>query len=148
MSEQQDPIVGHKTFRGPDGTRHEPLRASEAQAILAAAESEQEKRAANMPTEKDAIRAMWSAYQRLRELGWREAIYCPKDGSEFSAAEPGSTGIHLCTYSGEWPNGSWWIHDGDTWPARPVLWRPRKPDDPIVDNGLCCGGLIEGSDDD
>jgi hypothetical protein len=138
-----DPIVGHKTFHEPGGTRHEPLRASEAEAMIASAEAARDKREATMPTEAAAISQMFQAYQRLRELGWREAIYCPKDGTEFSVIEPGSTGIHRCTYSGDWPNGSWWIHDGDTWPARPCLWRPRKNDDPTVDHGLCCASLVD-----
>lgn len=41
-----DPIVGHKTFRDGDSFRHEPLRQSEASAILAAAEAAEAKRAA------------------------------------------------------------------------------------------------------
>jgi hypothetical protein len=77
-----------------------------------------------MPTEKEALRAMFNAYQRMRELGWREAIYCPKDGTPFQVVEAGSTGIHECSYSGEWPKGTWWIHaDGDVWPSHPILYR-------------------------
>lgn len=102
-------------------------------------------RAEKMPDEHAALTQMFEAWQRLNELGWNSAIYCPKDGSEFSAIEAGSTGIHACHYQGEWPKGGWWIHDGDTWPAHPILWRPRKPDDPNVNNGLamdynCCKG--------
>ena len=89
-----------------------------------------------MPTEKDALSVLFEAYQRLRELGWNDAIYCPKNGSVFSAIEAGSTGVHECTYTGEWPDGSWWIHDGDMWPARPILWRKRREDDPVVRLGL------------
>jgi hypothetical protein len=97
------------------------------EAMWKRAEAEEAKRAADMPTELDAINAMWSAYQRLRELGWREAIYCPKDGSVFDAIEPGSTGIFRTHYSGEWPSGSWWAEDGgDLWPARPCLYRPTE----------------------
>lgn len=120
-----DPIVGHKTFRdGPLGFRHEPLRQSEAEAIMAAIEESRVKRAELMPDEKAAIRMMFDAFDRLRELGWREACYCPKDGTEFDAIEPGSTGIHRCHYSGEWPSGSWWVADhGDLWPSRPILFR-------------------------
>jgi hypothetical protein len=84
-------------------------------------------RAALAPTEQDAIRLMWQGYQRLRELGWREAMYCPKDGTEFDAIEAGSTGIHACHYQGEWASGSWWISDGgDLWPAHPILYRPTE----------------------
>jgi len=90
-------------------------------------------RTKNMPTEQDAIDQIREGHQRLLELGWKDAIYCPKDGSMFSAIEPGSTGIHKCNYQGEWPKGNWWVYDGDVWPSRPILWRPRKDDDPNVD---------------
>ena len=96
-------------------------------ALWATAEAEEAARAAAMPTEQDAINAMFSAHLRLRDLGWREAIYCPKDGSEFDVIEAGSTGIHRCHYSGEWPDGHWWVaDDGDLWPSRPVLYRPTE----------------------
>ena len=78
--------------------------------------------AAMMPDEQDAIRIMHAAFERLKALGWREAIYCPKDGSAFDAIEPGSTGIHSTHYSGSWPDGMWLI-DGE-WPSRPCLYRP------------------------
>lgn len=81
-------------------------------------------RSALMPTEQDAINLMHDCFERLRELGWSEAIYCPKDGSEFDAIEAGSTGIHRCHYSGEWPEGHWYIAEGgDLWPSRPILYR-------------------------
>lgn len=78
-------------------------------------------RAALMPTEQDAIKLMFEAYTRLKDLGWNDPIYCPKDGSPFDVIEPGSTGIHSCVYHGEWPTGGWWI-DGED-PSRPVLYR-------------------------
>ena len=79
-----------------------------------------------MPTERAAIDALWHAYQRLKELGWREAMYCPKDGSTFNAIEAGSTGIHICHYDGKWPTGHWWLHDhdGDLSPSRPIMFKP------------------------
>lgn len=127
-------VVGHKSFYtgevGPQGfpvLRHEPLTRGEAEAILAAADKAKAERARRMPTEQDAINAMQDAYVRLTELGWRDAIYCPKDGSTFDVVTPGSTGIFPCYYGGgEWPKGGWWIADaGDTWPAHPVLFRAR-----------------------
>lgn len=118
-----DPIVGHKTFS--DG-HHEPLHQSEAAALIAASDAAKARRAEQMPDERTAIDAMFQAWLRLKELGWREAQYCPKDGGAFDAIEPGSTGIHRCRYEGEWPKGSWWIEDdGDLWPSRPVLFRKR-----------------------
>jgi hypothetical protein len=123
-----DPVVGHKSFRdGPTEFRHEPLRASEAERMLIELEADEERRAAAMPDEQSAIRAMFEAYQRLKELGWNDAIYCPKDGSEFDVIEADSTEIHRAHYSGEWPNGDWWIVDGgDMYPSRPVLYRKEQ----------------------
>ena len=95
--------------------------------FLAAADRQARWRAECMPSVTDAVSLMTQAYQRLKELGWREAMYCPKDGSTFEVIEAGSNGIHKCIYRGEWPNG-WWISaDGDLWPSHPVLWRPRLP---------------------
>ena len=64
-----DEIVGHKTFSdGHGGFRHEPLTRAEADALRAAADAAEAKRATDMPTEQDAVNALWSAQQRLREL--------------------------------------------------------------------------------
>jgi len=111
--------------------------------LLAKIEEEEQKRADKMPDEKAALAQMFEAYTRLKELGWNDAIYCPKDGTMFSSISAGSTGIHKCNYTGEWPKGSWWVYDGDIWPSRPILWRSRKDDDPNVDLGTamdyrCC----------
>lgn len=121
MSEK---IVGHKTFRDGDGFRHEPLLESEAAAILAAVEKEDQRRKELMPDEQSAIRMMFAANQRLRDFGWNDAVYCPKDGTMFQALEFGSTGIHTCRYEGEWPKGHWEvIGDDDIYPSRPVMFR-------------------------
>lgn len=128
--ESPDDIVGHKTFdtgeHGPDGFpifRHEPLTRREGEALWEACEAAQAKRATDMPDEQSAIKVMCDAHQRLKELGWREASYCPKDGTHFQAIEPGSSGVHDCSYEGEWPKGSWWVYDGDVWPSRPSLFK-------------------------
>ncbi len=106
-----------------DGTRRH-LTHEECAALLAAADAAKAARASAMPTEQDALRIMWEAYRRLHELGWREAMYCPKDGTPFQVIEAGSTGIFHCHYHGSWPNG-WWISEaGDLWPSHPILWRP------------------------
>jgi hypothetical protein len=122
--EAPDPVVGHKTFYTPDGGhRHEPLRKSEADALLAAADAAKAKRAADMPTEEDAARAMCSAYQRLRELGWRETCYGPT-GVTVRLIEAGSSGIHQGHRSEPWPEKTWWIESpGDLWPSMPVLFK-------------------------
>ena len=100
--------------------------------ILEAIKKEEQARAEKMPDEKTAIKQMFEAFLRLKELGWKEARYYPKDGSYFSAIEAGSTGIHKCDYRG----GGLWIYDGDVWPADPILWRPRKEGDPELNLGL------------
>lgn len=125
MSEK---IVGHKTFYSKElGYTHKPLFESEANELIARANAAKAKRAADMPDERAAILTMFDAWLRLKELGWREAIYCPKDGSVFKVVEPGSTGIHDCSYEGEWPDGAWWIHeDGDMCPSHPVLFKPKN----------------------
>lgn len=97
---------------------------------ISAAETE---RATRMPSETDAIKLMWDAHRRLKELGWKEINYCPKDGTTFLAIEAGSTGIFHCHYSGEWPKGGWWVEDaGDLWPSRPILFK-LKTDKPNED---------------
>lgn len=117
-----DPILGHKTFAdGLFGFRHEPLRKSEAEVIIAASDAAKEKRAADMPTEEDAAAAMWSAYQRLKELGWRETCYGPTN-EVVRLIEPGSSGIHEGSRLEPWPEKTWWI-DGD-WPSNPCLFKP------------------------
>lgn len=116
-----NPIVGHKTFATEDGGfRYEPLRKDEADALWATCEMEREDRATRMPDERAAINAMFQAWYRLKELGWKEAIYCPKDGTPFDIIEAGSTGIFPAFYSGEWPDGYIISHDEhDSYVNRP-----------------------------
>ena len=136
MTESPDDIVGHKTIdtgeRDDYGLpiyRHEPLTRAEGAALWATVEAAKKRRAEAMPDERSAILAMQDAHTRLRELGWDDATYCPKDGSMFHVIEAGSTGIHDASYQGKWPTGSWWIHhDGDMSPSRPILFK-RYPED-------------------
>ena len=82
------------------------------------------KRAEDMPTQQDALSRMFECVERLKELGWNNAIFCPKDGSIFYVIESGSSGIHKAHYEGKWPDGRWWIHDkSDLWPSRPILFK-------------------------
>lgn len=112
---------GHMTLA--DGS-HVALTADDAEKIWRESEQRTADRAAKLPDEKIAIGAMFEAFDRLRELGWREAIYCPKDGSKFQVIEPGSTGVFTGWYDGPWPDGKWWSSDGtDIYPSRPVLFR-------------------------
>lgn len=102
-----------------DGSRVE-FTAEQAKALWEASERASAKLATDMPTEGDALREMMRAYERLKQLGWRDAVYCPKDGSMFDAIEIGSTGIHRASHDGKYC----WIHEaGDLWPSRPILFR-------------------------
>jgi hypothetical protein len=93
--------------------------------LLSAIDRSNQRLAQAMETEQDALRVMFAAWERLRQLGWNDAIYCPKDGSSFHVIEAGSTGIHTAHYEGKWPDGSWWVSEaGNLWPSRPILWRP------------------------
>jgi hypothetical protein len=104
------------------------LTKAEAEGIMRSFEESERKRAEAMPDVQTAMHIMFSAWQRLQELGWRDAMYCPKDGSQFEVIEAGSTGIHVAHYHGEWPNGWWVAADGDLWPSHPILWRPIHHD--------------------
>lgn len=157
--EKPDDVVGHKTFdtgetdpaTGFPTLRHEPLTRAEADAIWEAAEKARADRVARMPDEQAALRVMFDAWLRLKEFGWSEAIYCPKDGSHFQAIEVGSTGIHDCSYEGDWPKGSWWFYDGDVWPARPILfklypWDQAKRDARMAEAGKRFRSEITGGE--
>lgn len=138
----KDPIVGHKTYRDADGSyRHEPLRQSESEALWNRIEANKAKRALDMPTEQDAIRAMFEAWQRLTELGWRRGSYMPTTGERFAAVEVGSTGIHACTAQrADDFKTTWTTYDGDVWPSShpPALFRPWRETDVQPNRGPCC----------
>lgn len=128
-----NPIVGHKTFADDaGGFRHEPLRKDEAEALWASCEADRERRASDMPDEKAALKVLFDAWLRLKEMGWREAMYCPKDGSPFQIIEAGSTGIFDAFYRGKWPDGYIISHDEhDSYVNRPggvLLFRPKSTD--------------------
>lgn len=120
-----DYIVGHKTFMNDDGLtfRHEPLTKGEADKIWAAVEAAKAKRAANMPTEKDAVNALWDAWYRLKELGWKEVTYAhelKQEGVEAQLIEAGSAGIHVGYYHAVDNNAVWWIGP-EGCPSHPIL---------------------------
>ncbi len=118
IAEGPDDIVGHKTIdtgqRDPETgfplLRHEPLTRAEGEALRQRAEAAKRRREELMPDEKAAINALFDAWVRLKDFGWKEPAYCPKDGRHFNIIELGSTGIFEGAYRGEWPNGSW-----DSW---------------------------------
>ncbi len=114
---------GHMTMA--DGS-HVPLSEDEAEALWEKVQADDADRKARIPDEQTALRLMMDAYIRLKDLGWNDIDYCPKDGSWFDSISVGSTGIHQCHYEGKWPSGRWLVADGgDLWPSRPALY--RKP---------------------
>lgn len=126
MAESPDDIVGHKTFdtgeRCPDTGlpmfRHEPLTRAEGEALWAAAEKAQADRAERMPDEQAAIRAFFDAQTRLKELGWRDGVHIPRDGTMVKVIQIGSTGIFDCDCRGEWPDCTWTTYDEhDAYPS-------------------------------
>lgn len=88
-----------------DDGAHVPLSREEAEALWRAAEDAKNRSAEAMPTTADALRVMQDGWSRLRDLGWREAQYCPKDSTPFAVIQYGSTGIFEAWYVGDWPDG-------------------------------------------
>jgi hypothetical protein len=119
----ENPVVGWGTTA--DGA-HVPIRKDIAEALFAAADAAEAQRKADMPTEQSAIAALFEAQLRLKDFGWQDPIYAPKDGSPLELIELGSTGIHRGHYDGEWPTGCWYLYDGDLWPSRPALARATQ----------------------
>src|SRR3954470_6282558 len=67
------------------------LSPEEVAAIVESAERQKAERIARYPDEKTAIHALFDGWVRLKELGWREAIYAPI-GQPLEVIEVGSTG--------------------------------------------------------
>jgi hypothetical protein len=89
------------------------------EAMLAAAREARAARAEEMPDEAAALKVLHRAFTRLKELGWREANYAPT-GTRLLLVEAGSTGVHRGDRDTE---RRFWIHDQDTWPSRPILYK-------------------------
>jgi hypothetical protein len=81
-----------------DGSRV-ALSADEAKALWDAAERAQKERAERLPDVQSCLSSFLSAKDRMRELGWRESVYCPRDGSTFAVCQIGSTGIWSAFFS-------------------------------------------------
>jgi hypothetical protein len=85
--------------------------------------------------EFQALDTIHHAVEALKKLGWRDVIYCPKDGTQFLVVEAGCTAVWPCRYHGEWPKGSWFVqHSGDEWPAHPILFHPMRTPEPEEGN--------------
>ena len=99
----------------------------QARQIMAALDADKAKGIDEMPDIEHALRVFTRAYRRLIDLGFREIIYHPKDGSTFEVIEPGSTGIFPCQFWTEPTRGSFWIMQDGGSPSHPVLWRAIQP---------------------
>lgn len=111
---------GHATKT--DGT-HVALTSDEARELWESCERATAKREADMPTSIHALDAICQAKERMRELGWSDGIYCPKNGDEFAVVQLGSTGIFAAAYVGEWPKGDIWLGDESMSPQA-GMWKP------------------------
>jgi len=104
-----------------------PFSEMDAKEIFEEFDRRDKERAEKMPDVQAALNQMFEAYTRLKDLGWREAMYCPKDGTVFDAISAGSTGICPTSYNGEWPKGRYWgYEDGDIWPSNPILFKLQE----------------------
>lgn len=82
--------------------------------------------------ELEALLDILGSVSALEAQGWRLMSTAPKDGTSFWSCSVGSTGVHRCSYRGEWPKGTWWIQEaGDLWPASTglMMWKPIMPGD-------------------
>lgn len=114
------------------------LTEEQKRAILAEALQQKAERDARLPDAAAAIRAICDGYHRLKDLGWREAMYAPCDHSPLDLIEAGSSGIHRGYRDAE---RRFWIDDGDTWPSSPILWRAGAPShDRAAQENLDAGG--------
>jgi hypothetical protein len=92
-----------------NGTRVS-LTEEQAKALWQMAEDAKAKRASAMPTAQDALRALISAEERLRELGWsRGGGLRVRRGDECAVAEQGSTGM----WKGRFDEDGKYVHFGD-----------------------------------
>lgn len=124
-------IVGHKTFRNEDGSfRHEPLTRGEADEIMARVEAAKTLRAERMPTEEAAVKALWDAWYRLKELGWKDAQHAQPRTEPYLVVEVGSSGIHRATCQVRPSDKNrecwWWTCDDEIYPSNPILYRESK----------------------
>jgi hypothetical protein len=107
----------HGSMKMSDGSRV-ALTADEAESLWQAMEKRQADRATRMPDTKSALAELNSAHDRLRELGWHDSRYAPRE-ARFAVCEIGSTGI--------WSAFRWdaYIHYGDcvTSPGSHMLWK-------------------------
>lgn len=83
----------------------------------------------------DSITDFYKAYVALKDEGWQDAIYAPKDGTEIEIIEVGSTGIHKVAWSSfdhqPLDTCGCFFGGAEGYPSHPVLWRrvPATPNE-------------------
>lgn len=90
--------------------------------LIAAIDRRDADTAAEMPDDASALQVMHRAFERLKQLGWRDGRHAPKDGTIFDSCNADSTGTHECFYA----EGFWNTLDGgECYPSGqpPLLWR-------------------------
>ncbi|NOV17871.1 hypothetical protein E5S70_17610 [Ensifer adhaerens] len=87
----------HGSMRMADGSRVS-LTEEEAKELWQVVKQAGKDRAERLPDAKACLTALSSAKDRMRELGWRDSRYCPRDGSTFAVCEIGSTGMWSAFY--------------------------------------------------
>jgi hypothetical protein len=86
-------------------------------------ERKQKQRAEMMPDEEAAIRLMFEAYIRLKELGWNDICYANKSQGSVNVITPGCTG----TGPARFMEPCWWAEEaGDLWPCHPILFKKSE----------------------
>lgn len=78
-------------------------RLMDSETLFASIQATIAKRAADMPTEENAMAAMQGAFDRLKDLGWKEAMYCPKDGTLLDARRRRSVALPACAVQAHGP---------------------------------------------
>lgn len=62
-------------------------------------------------TQQTYISNLTDSYHKLIDLGWRDIVYCPKNGQLFDVLLLGDPIIRSCFYWGRWPHGEWVFPD-------------------------------------
>lgn len=71
--------------------------------------------------EQKVINEMFTAYDKLRQMGWQDGVYAPKDGKLFWSIEAGSTGVFKTQYFDG--VGFFSTDEEDSYPTNPILWK-------------------------
>lgn len=99
------------------------MSAEEIEKMIADIERKAAERRERIPDTQAALRLMFDCCERLKELGWRDMIYAPKDMRAEQVITWGSTGI----FAAQWMGSSWFVEDGgDLWPSDPLMYQPSK----------------------